>query len=80
VLIANQARGEIESLNYPNTYPHNSLCSWTIQASMGNTINYTFMTFDLEGTSVCSFDYVKVGGALWETVQDNVMLVRFNEL
>ncbi|XP_021476232.2 cubilin [Oncorhynchus mykiss] len=60
VLIANQARGEIESLNYPNTYPHNSMCSWTIQASMGNTINYTFMTFDLEGTSVCSFDYVKL--------------------
>lgn len=47
---------------------------------MGNTINYTFMTFDLEGTSVCSYDYVKVGGALWETVQDNVTLVWFNEL
>ncbi|XP_019897556.2 cubilin [Esox lucius] len=61
VVIANQTRGHIESQNYPNNYPDNSLCSWTIQASMGNTINYTFINFDLEsGLSTCSFDYVKL--------------------
>ncbi|KAM6953504.1 cubilin [Aplochiton taeniatus] len=61
IVIANQRRGAIESLNYPNQYPHNSQCSWTVQASMGNTVNYTFTAFDLERTSpTCQYDYVKL--------------------
>ncbi|KAI1888818.1 hypothetical protein AGOR_G00172670 [Albula goreensis] len=61
VVIANQSRGMIESQDYPNSYPHSSLCSWTIHSTMGNTINYTFLAFDLERTSsFCSYDYVKL--------------------
>ncbi|XP_063063043.1 cubilin [Engraulis encrasicolus] len=60
VVIANRSRGFIESPSYPNTYPDNSLCSWTISSTMGNTINYTFQTFALEYNSVCSYDYVKL--------------------
>ncbi|XP_056155801.1 cubilin [Lampris incognitus] len=61
VLISGQRHGVVESLNYPNTYPSNLLCSWTIQAITGNTINYTFTAFDLERTSVtCTYDYVKL--------------------
>ncbi|KAL2085662.1 hypothetical protein ACEWY4_018982 [Coilia grayii] len=58
IVISNQNRGFIESLEYPNNYPDNSLCSWTIQATMGNTINYTFMAFDLESGTLCNFDNV----------------------
>ncbi|KAM6900418.1 cubilin [Xenentodon cancila] len=61
VLISGRHRGAVESLNFPNNYPANSLCSWTIQASSGNSINYTFTAFQLEGTpGTCNYDYVKL--------------------
>ncbi|XP_038578939.1 cubilin [Micropterus salmoides] len=58
VPISGQHRGVVESLNFPNNYPHNSQCSWTIQASSGNTINYTFIAFQVEAN--CDRDYVKL--------------------
>ncbi|KTF87440.1 hypothetical protein cypCar_00025640 [Cyprinus carpio] len=60
VLIANRSRGKIESLNFPSDYPSRANCSWTIQASMGNTINYTFITFEVENHIGCAYDYVKL--------------------
>lgn len=60
MVYSHRHQGVIESLNFPNNYPANGLCSWTIQASTGNTINYTFNAFQLEATSSCSFDYIKV--------------------
>ncbi|XP_028288640.1 cubilin [Parambassis ranga] len=61
MLISGQHRGVVESLNFPNDYPANTLCSWTIQASSGNTINYTFTAFEVEGTSSsCFHDYIKL--------------------
>uniref|UniRef100_A0AAX7VLU9 Cubilin n=1 Tax=Astatotilapia calliptera TaxID=8154 RepID=A0AAX7VLU9_ASTCA len=61
ILISGKHRGVIESLNFPNNYPDNSQCSWTIQASGGNTVNYTFTAFQLEATSAaCTFDYIKL--------------------
>uniref|UniRef100_A0A3B5L191 Cubilin n=1 Tax=Xiphophorus couchianus TaxID=32473 RepID=A0A3B5L191_9TELE len=47
IIISHQHQGVIESLNFPNNYPDNSLCSWTVQASSGNTINYTFTAFHI---------------------------------
>ncbi|XP_028815099.1 cubilin [Denticeps clupeoides] len=61
VNISNQWRGVLETPEYPNNYPHSSQCSWTIQTTMGNSINYTFQTFNLESTSsFCNFDYIKL--------------------
>ncbi|XP_054878715.1 cubilin isoform X1 [Poeciliopsis prolifica] len=60
IIISHQHQGVIESLNFPNNYPDNSLCSWTVQASSGNTINYTFTAFQLEDTYNCNFDYIKL--------------------
>lgn len=61
MLISGRHRGVVESLNYPNDYPASSQCSWTIQATTGNTINYTFAAFQLEGpASSCFYDYLKV--------------------
>ncbi|XP_075068011.1 cubilin [Mixophyes fleayi] len=59
VLITNRSQGILESLNYPNSYPSNQHCNWTIQTTTGNTINYTFRTLNLEGLS-CSYDYIKL--------------------
>ncbi|XP_069007315.1 cubilin [Embiotoca jacksoni] len=61
LVISGRQRGAIESPNFPNNYPTNSLCSWTIQASSGNAVNYTFTSFQLEATSSsCTYDYVKL--------------------
>lgn len=61
MLITGQFKGVVESLNFPNSYPSNSQCSWTIQSYSGNNVNYTFTAFDLESTSSsCSYDYLKV--------------------
>ncbi|XP_068604308.1 cubilin [Brachionichthys hirsutus] len=64
ILITAQHNGVVESLNFPNDYPANSLCSWTIQASRGNTVNYTFSAFQLETSSSCVFDYIKLYNGL----------------
>ncbi|XP_069067650.1 cubilin [Pleurodeles waltl] len=58
VVIANQSQGILESPNYPHAYPHNAHCNWTIQATSGNTINYTFSAFNLEYN--CASVYVKL--------------------
>uniref|UniRef100_A0A8C5PBH1 Cubilin n=1 Tax=Leptobrachium leishanense TaxID=445787 RepID=A0A8C5PBH1_9ANUR len=60
VLIANGNHGILESLDYPNPYPANRHCNWTIQTTSGNTINYTFTTFQLENHYSCMDDYVKL--------------------
>ncbi|XP_019353396.2 cubilin [Alligator mississippiensis] len=60
VVIVNRSYGILESLNYPNNYPLNEQCSWTIKTTMGNTLNYSFTAFDLEEGSNCDLDYLKL--------------------
>ncbi|XP_047455679.1 cubilin [Mugil cephalus] len=60
ILISGRHDGVIESLNYPQNYPVSSMCSWTIQTTNGNRINYTFTAFSLEFSTTCNFDYVKL--------------------
>ena len=61
--------GVIESPNFPNAYPHNRNCTWTIVAPLGNRINLTFSHFDVEEHTVrdmsessngCMFDFVEI--------------------
>ena len=62
--------GVIESPNFPNNYPHNRNCTWTIAAPLGNRINLTFSHFDVEehgshDTSAlapvnCMYDFVEI--------------------
>ncbi|TWW71482.1 Cubilin Precursor [Takifugu flavidus] len=66
VLVSGRYRGVVESLNFPRNYPASAQCSWTIQATTGNTINYTFTAFQLEGpASSCVYDYVKVNPSFY---------------
>ncbi|MCJ8728547.1 hypothetical protein PDJAM_G00005700 [Pangasius djambal] len=61
IVIANQTNGVIESENFPNNYPLDASCSWTIQVTMGNTINYTFTAFNFEGPfPSCIYDYLEL--------------------
>ncbi|XP_077981827.1 cubilin-like [Glandiceps talaboti] len=50
--------GQVSSPHYPNYYPHNSNCVWTIQVSASKTIKISFSDFDLEE----NYDFVLIGG------------------
>lgn len=56
-------RGIIESPNFPQNYPNNMNCEWTVVAPMGNKIRVQFSHFSLEGgssSSECNFDYMQI--------------------
>lgn len=52
--------GTIQSPNYPNNYPGNVLCDWTIRSDPGTNITLSFNDFDIVKTSSCSDDVVLV--------------------
>lgn len=65
----NADSGVIESPNFPNDYPHNTDCAWTIVVSRGNKISYQFSHFHLENDNqfhnetndhICKYDYVEI--------------------
>lgn len=62
-------RGVIESPNFPDKYPNNLQCDWTIKAPPGNKILVAFSQFETEenyeelyGTSSsdCKYDYLEI--------------------
>lgn len=59
-VILTDASGYIVSPNYPDPYPNNRDCSWIIQTTMGNTINFTFLDLDLEFHGDCVYDYIRI--------------------
>ena len=52
--------GVIQSPNYPNNYPSNVNCTWTITAPPNEVITLTFTDLRLESHDACMFDYVQV--------------------
>ncbi|EGW02057.1 Cubilin [Cricetulus griseus] len=60
VVIVNKTYGILESINHPKPYDLNQRCNWTIQATTGNTVNYTFLEFDVEEHVNCSLDYLEL--------------------
>ncbi|XP_042234787.1 cubilin-like [Homarus americanus] len=58
-------RGVITTPGFPDPYPLNRNCTWTIVAPLGNSINASFSSFVLEDhinqeTNECLFDYVEL--------------------
>ena len=43
----------IKSPNYPDNYPHNSNCSWTIEAPPLHTVDVTFQDMNVEKCCDC---------------------------
>ena len=52
--------GLITSPNYPNNYPHNRECVWTITANNGNQILLNITDFRLETHANCAFDFLEI--------------------
>lgn len=49
-------KGEFTSPNYPNAYPGETVCEWTITVEYGNSIQVTIHDFDMESASDCTLD------------------------
>ncbi|XP_074154015.1 mannan-binding lectin serine protease 1 isoform X3 [Sminthopsis crassicaudata] len=56
----NDMFGEIQSPNFPDSYPSDSEVTWNITVPEGFRIKLYFMHFDLESSYLCEYDYVKV--------------------
>ncbi|CAG0898496.1 unnamed protein product [Cyprideis torosa] len=42
------------------TYPHDSFCEWTLEAPEGYVVRLEFLTFELEESTNCDYDFVAV--------------------
>ena len=51
--------GEFASPNYPDKYPNNIECTWTIMGGVGKRIYVNFPDFELENATMCDFDAVR---------------------
>lgn len=54
------AQDIISSPNDQSSYLPNMLCEWKIQLPIGEKIRITWITFDLEESDSCAFDYLQV--------------------
>ena len=52
--------GILISPNYPNSYPHNAQCIWTITVPGNAVITLTFTDLNIESHRNCRYDYVQV--------------------
>ena len=52
--------GVMTSPYFPNPYPHNAECEWTVVAPENEVITLTFTDMDIESHDSCEYDYVEV--------------------
>ncbi|XP_046744297.1 cubilin [Diprion similis] len=52
--------GVITSPNFPQNYPRKQKCEWLIQMPRNHHVNLTFIEFDVEHTTNCTDDYVRI--------------------
>ena len=48
------------SPNYPNPYPHDAQCVYTVTVPAGEVITLNFTNMDIEAHVNCAWDYVEV--------------------
>ena len=51
---------EITTPNYPRDYSASKVCTWNINASVGNKVELRFIDFRLESSTGCRYDYLQI--------------------
>ncbi|CAH0395162.1 unnamed protein product [Bemisia tabaci] len=59
--------GYLRTPNYPNRYPYNRNCIWTITVQPGQQIKLHFKNFTLEPNKFCYYDYLEIRQGGYET-------------
>ncbi|XP_034274819.1 adhesion G-protein coupled receptor G6 isoform X3 [Pantherophis guttatus] len=57
-MVLTNPTGSFTSPCFPNNYPNNQACKWTMRAPSGYIIQITFVDFDIEEASGCAYDHV----------------------
>ena len=52
--------GTLTSPSYPDNYPDNADCVYTISQPNGTAIVLTFQSMDIEVESTCAYDYLEI--------------------
>jgi cubilin len=58
--ILRASHGVITSPGHPEVYPHGVTCTWVIRGEPGQVVRLNFVSFSLETTTRCSYDYIQV--------------------
>ena len=53
----------LDSPQYPDRYPNDQMCTWTITATHGQ-LSMVFSKFALQSDSTCSKDYLQISGPI----------------
>ena len=61
------ANGTVTSPSYPDNYPGNADCTYTISQPNGNVILLNFLSMDIEDDTSCSYDYLEIRDGLSDT-------------
>lgn len=68
--------GIITSPNYPNNYPSNADCEWTITVTPHHAIIFTLDELDLEDFYDCEMDYVEAYEERFESNAEPLQLFK----
>ncbi|XP_069744804.1 discoidin, CUB and LCCL domain-containing protein 2 isoform X5 [Narcine bancroftii] len=52
--------GTFTSINYPQTYPNNTVCEWEIWVKPSQRIIFKFGDFDIENSTSCHLSYLRL--------------------
>ncbi|XP_072901245.1 discoidin, CUB and LCCL domain-containing protein 2 isoform X1 [Hemitrygon akajei] len=52
--------GTFASINYPETYPNNTVCVWEIRVQPNQRIIFKFGDFDIEDSTSCHLSYLRL--------------------
>ncbi|KAL9973802.1 hypothetical protein ACROYT_G020305 [Oculina patagonica] len=65
-----ETSGEFASYSYPLPYSNDVKCRWHIEAPVGNVVQLTFQSFDLQPSQDCEADFVEIkhGSYSWPAV------------
>ena len=53
-------KGIITSPSYPDNYPDDTDCVYTISQTIGTVIRLTFLAMDIEYDTTCKYDYLEI--------------------
>ncbi|KAM4041453.1 mannan-binding lectin serine protease 1 [Anomaloglossus baeobatrachus] len=60
IIVHREMYGEIQTPNFPDSYPSETEVTWNITVPEGFRIKLYFIHFDLEPSYLCEYDYAKV--------------------
>ena len=69
----------LTSPDYPNPYPHNAYCVYTITVPVGEVITFNITNVDIEAHANCVWDYLEVTATTQFVISTHFNLFYFQQ-